>query len=557
MKRTSQYMPDEHVTKKYRSDVIVIDGSSDEGGSSPTILANETVLIDKAGDEQKLEGSQHNESVYLLKFDKALPGNGSQINGKIIVIGEEDLAGDYNELESSPLPSQQVKNEEGRVSSMDKDAIPDIVVINSDSPILAPENSPASSDGELSSETLLIVDQVQNEFGNIPVLTEGSESLYRFDLQHAKDEDRNSGGVDHSKFAQKRAADLHTKLRTLGSVNYLTFEIERHFYNNRQDHETLSKKDQLSKRIEALLQRIYPRSKLFMTGSSVTKLGSYNCDIDMCWYVASLRETSPHHCPTKQVIQGCLEKARKALRQSFGSAIKEAIVIKAVVPILKFRIIFESTEFEIDININNTPGILNSKLLHYYSLYDIRFQQLVLVLKHWAIINKIKDAQFGYFNSYSIALLVLHYLQAGVHPYILPNLHKLYPKIFKDQMALMCLEYDKKFEPPRTSQHPDVNRQPVGELLIGFFHYYNAFDFNNLAISIRCGGTMKRYGCIHDDPMQYRLFIEEPFDHKNTARCLTEKDNWEHVKRLFRDALDKLLASRGDKHGLSSIGIRL
>uniref|UniRef100_A0AC35U9T9 PAP-associated domain-containing protein n=1 Tax=Rhabditophanes sp. KR3021 TaxID=114890 RepID=A0AC35U9T9_9BILA len=586
MKRTSQYVYEEHPAKKYKPALIVIDDSSDEGEKDPP---QKPVAAEQ---DLKYERLQNNDKKGLQAFDKELPFHVNHIDGKVIIIEEEDLAGkdddeapidhmshfnkeEYEEVgnptddtvpdieadEEGPQPNNSpiIETEERTSSCVADPAIPDIIVNTDDSPILAPENSlsSTSSEGSHSPDTTSLADEVQNEFEDVPALAEDTGPLYRFDLTYAKEEDVNSGGVEHSMYAQMQVADLQLKLCNSGSVEYLSSEIQSHFYNNRQDHETLLKKDQLSKRIEMLLKRIYPRSKLFMTGSSVTKLGSYNCDIDMCWYVASLRETSPYHCPTKQVIQQCLEKAKKALRHNFGPAMKDAIVIRACVPILKFKMAFEGNDFEIDININNTPGILNSKLLHYYSLYDLRFQQLVLVLKHWAILNKIKDAQYGFFNSYSIALLVLHYLQSGVHPYILPNFHKLYPQIFADQTLLMCLEYDKRFEPPRTSNHTEVNRQPVGELLIGFFHYYNTFDFNTLAISIRNGGTVQRYGCIHDDPMQYRLFIEEPFDHKNTARCITEKDNWQHIKRLFKEAFVKLLASRSDKHGLASIGIYL
>uniref|UniRef100_A0AC35UGB8 PAP-associated domain-containing protein n=1 Tax=Rhabditophanes sp. KR3021 TaxID=114890 RepID=A0AC35UGB8_9BILA len=580
MKRTSECVYEEHPAKKYNPAFIVVDHSSDEGQKDPP---QKPVAAEQ---DLKYETFQNNDKKGLRAFDKELPFHVNHIDGNII-IEEQDLAGkddegapidnmshfNKEEYEEVGKPTDDtddtvpdieaddegpqadngpiIETEERTLPCVADPAIPDIIAITGDSPIPASESSSSSTSSDGSHTTY----EVQNEFEDVPAQDTGP--LYRFDLTYAKEEDVNSGGVEHSMYAQRQVADLRSKLCNSKSVEYLSCQIRSHFHNNRQDNETLLKKNQLGKRIEVVLKRIYPRSKLFMTGSSVTKLGSYNCDIDMCWYVASLRETSPHHCPPKKVIQQCLEKAKKALRHSFGSAMEDAIVIKACVPILKFKMAFEGSDFEIDININNTPGILNSKLLHYYSLYDLRFQQLVLVLKHWAILNKIKDAQYGFLNSYSIALLVLHYLQSGVHPYILPNFHKLYPQIFADQTLLLCLEYDKRFETPKTSNHTEVNKQPVGELLIGFFHYYNTFDFNTLAISIRKGGTIERYRCMHDDPMQYRLFIEEPFDHKNTARSITEKNNWQHIKRLFKEAFGKLLGSRSGKHGLASIGIHL
>jgi len=71
----------------------------------------------------------------------------------------------------------------------------------------------------------------------------------------------------------------------------------------------------------------------------------------------------------------------------------------------------------------------------------------VLIVKHWAIVAQINDAMDGTINrcarahgsthvhSYSLMLLVIHYLQCAVQPPVLPSLQALYPHVFTNQRA--------------------------------------------------------------------------------------------------------------------------
>jgi hypothetical protein len=131
-----------------------------------------------------------------------------------------------------------------------------------------------------------------------------------------------------------------------------------------------------------------------------------------------------------------------------------------------------STQFikvVINFQINNFAGIYNSFLLHHYSVIKIwcisfkefhfyfriddRFSSLCLLVKHWAKKKGILDACNGYFNrlvflngvsyklifniliflSYSLILMVLHYLQCGLEIPVLPNMQFLYPDFFTNK----------------------------------------------------------------------------------------------------------------------------
>ncbi|TKC33767.1 hypothetical protein EI555_017276, partial [Monodon monoceros] len=92
-------------------------------------------------------------------------------------------------------------------------------------------------------------------------------------------------------------------------------------------------------------------------------------------------------------------------------------LIRAKVPIVKFRDKVSCVEF--DLNVNNIVGIRNTFLLRTYAYLENRVRPLVLVIKKWASHHEINDASRGTLSSYSLVLMVLHYLQSkycGVFP---------------------------------------------------------------------------------------------------------------------------------------------
>lgn len=84
-------------------------------------------------------------------------------------------------------------------------------------------------------------------------------------------------------------------------------------------------------------------------------------------------------------------------------------VILAKVPILKFK--GAKNGFEVDLNCNNAVGIRNTHMLHCYTQLDWRVRPLVIIVKIWAQLNNINDAKNMTISSYSLALMVIHYLQ--------------------------------------------------------------------------------------------------------------------------------------------------
>uniref|UniRef100_A0A0K0FX51 Poly(A) RNA polymerase GLD2 (inferred by orthology to a human protein) n=1 Tax=Strongyloides venezuelensis TaxID=75913 RepID=A0A0K0FX51_STRVS len=153
-----------------------------------------------------------------------------------------------------------------------------------------------------------------------------------------------------------------------------------------------------------------------------------------------------------------------------------------------------------------------------------RYSQLVLYFKNFCKESGYKDAQNYYLNSYSISLMVLHFLQAVVDPPILPNLQQIRPDIFSDYKLLWFPFYQDICLPPKT-----VNKMPISELYIKFLKYFGRFDSLHCGISIAKSSLLPRE-LFAKNNKNYPLFIEEPFEKENTARSL-KTDQWNDIKR--------------------------
>ena len=106
-------------------------------------------------------------------------------------------------------------------------------------------------------------------------------------------------------------------------------------------------------------------------------------------------------------------------------------------------------------------------MLYCYSQLDQRVRPLVLALKKWAKNNNINEARLQTLSSYTLSLMLIHYLQCGVSPPVLPCLQKSHPRLFNPDSDIFSLPYSLP-DPTYTSN----NRESLGKLFVGFFQYY-------------------------------------------------------------------------------------
>ncbi|MFH4976032.1 hypothetical protein AB6A40_002741 [Gnathostoma spinigerum] len=332
--------------------------------------------------------------------------------------------------------------------------------------------------------------------------------------------------------------------------------IWSHFALNGQDDRTFTWKMQARQKLLKIIREVYPHANVMAVGSTVNACGAYNSDMDLCLCLPDPNQG--YNTSRKYAVNVLRRIADRFRRRSSMNIIRVCNFIDAKVPILKLMLQKPYDELEVDMNCNNVAGIYNSFLVHNYARIDDRFPALCLVVKHWAIKAGINDAMHGTFNSYSIILMVLHFLQCAVQPAVLPNLQKIFPEKFSDRCSISNLELFLPLPGPLpklwTLSARELNDNSIGELLIAFFDYYARFDFVHRAISV-CRGTTFDRRHLPRNSDRYKIFVEEPFDGLNTARCVTSAENSEKIKDSFIAARMSFLRPEAGPPRLSMINV--
>ncbi|XP_068106280.1 poly(A) RNA polymerase GLD2 isoform X2 [Hyperolius riggenbachi] len=283
----------------------------------------------------------------------------------------------------------------------------------------------------------------------------------------------------------------------------------------------LKKKDVCRAELQREIQQIFPHSRLYLVGSSLSGFGMRSSDADLCLVIT---EEPMNQKTEARYILSLLQK-HFYTRLSY---IERPQLIRAKVPIVKFRDKVSGVEF--DLNVNNVVGIRNTFLLRSYAHIESRVRPLVLVIKRWASYHGINDASRGTLSSYSLVLMVLHYLQTLPEP-VLPSLQKNYPECFNPTMQLHLVHLAPRHIPPYKSK----NESSLGDLFVGFLKYFaTEFDWNSKIISVREGKAMQR-----TEGIEWRhkfICVEEPFDRTNTARAVHEKMKFDMIQDEFKKA---------------------
>lgn len=144
-----------------------------------------------------------------------------------------------------------------------------------------------------------------------------------------------------------------------------------------------------------------------------------------------------------------------------------------------------------DISVNNLLAVVNSKLLGAYVQTDTRLRTLGYSVKWWAKGRNINDRARGTVSSFSLILMLIHFLQRHVDPPVLPSLqdiaiHGQAPPVYiggvdcrytADRTAI-----DRELAFLRNGRSP--NSQNPGGLLLQFFRYYG-YEYKGGVIAIR------------------------------------------------------------------------
>lgn len=281
------------------------------------------------------------------------------------------------------------------------------------------------------------------------------------------------------------------------------------------------------------MQTSFPRYGIYLVGSTITGFGTNNSDVDMCLVTRVITANDP-----RSEAVYILDALRTFLLNS-SNDYQEFNLIQAKVPILRFR--DAKKLLEVDLNYNNSVGIKNTHLLYCYQQMDWRLKPLAVIVKLWAQYHHINNAKNMTISSYSLELMVIHFLQCGISPSVLPCLHTMYPEKFNRDLDLTKIDIIETMKPYKSD-----NKQTLGELFYQFLVYYSNFDYTQYAISVRTASVLPIEECrqarsYKNDPHQWKqLCIEEPFDLTNTARSVYDGDIFERIKEVFVKSMKTL-----------------
>ncbi|XP_058060968.1 poly(A) RNA polymerase gld-2 homolog B [Anopheles bellator] len=324
-----------------------------------------------------------------------------------------------------------------------------------------------------------------------------------------------------------------------GPHDGLSLSIWEKFTAAQQTEETYIAKMHLWRYLYTCIRKAYPKYGLYLVGSTISGFGANSSDVDMCLVARG----APIYFDPRTEALCHLSLVKDYFVNLPSPTFEQFSLIQAKVPILRFQ--DSKNGIEVDLNFNNCVGIRNTHLLHCYSQMDWRVRPLVLVVKLWAHHHNINDAKSMTISSYSLVLMVIHFLQCGVSVPVLPCLHSMYPDKFMKIIDINSIEMIERIEPYKTE-----NRQTLGELLLQFLEYYTHFEYARYAISVRTASIIPIEECrlarsYKNDPHHWKhLCIEEPFDLTNTARSVFDGDVFEQIKSTFATSWRMLKASK-------------
>jgi len=334
-------------------------------------------------------------------------------------------------------------------------------------------------------------------------------------------------------------SDLHSLLTGKYELNEPTKDsLEKYndslssIVSNNKSHNSDNKRIQgLINHLEKSIVSKFKGSKLIPFGSTNNGLSLKGSDLDLCF--------QQKDADSKKVI-----KRITGIMRGQGMEKVQAIA-GAKIPIVKF--VDPRSGINVDISINNSLALYNTKLLKAYSEIDSSVRNLTLCIKHWALHRNIGDSYSGTLSSYAWTNMAIAHLQLEG---IVPNI-----QAGKDRTIVEIeeTEYDITFDNNAEVKHYETT---LSELISRFFFRYSKWDWENHVVSIRNGGYIDRkekgwdnekpfaLDAIYSDSKMglHHMPIEDPFnlehDLSNTMRIegeLSIKNELIRAARMFSE----------------------
>ncbi|EUD67410.1 hypothetical protein C922_02116 [Plasmodium inui San Antonio 1] len=269
-------------------------------------------------------------------------------------------------------------------------------------------------------------------------------------------------------------------------------------------------------------------------GSIINGFWTRNSDIDICIQIPILLNRKDQITFLKKI---CL------ILNNFNDGIIEQR-FSAKVPIIHFycKSLRHSFELSCDISVNNILAVVNSKLIQKYVSIDKRLQLMGIALKYWSKNRNINDRSKGFLSSFSLILMIIHFLQYVTEPKILTSLQDISFK--RNEKPFYVMGLDCKFcqdenvireELRRINNYNDV-QVDTSTLLIEFFKFFG-YKYKSGIIAIRdINDYYQNFQAVRSYE-SYFLFVDNPFEvGKNVANVLPQnhKTIVNEMKRAYK-----------------------
>uniref|UniRef100_A0A1I7TJ92 PAP-associated domain-containing protein n=1 Tax=Caenorhabditis tropicalis TaxID=1561998 RepID=A0A1I7TJ92_9PELO len=270
----------------------------------------------------------------------------------------------------------------------------------------------------------------------------------------------------------------------------------------------------------SLMKHTFPDACIWITGSFAAGLDLPSSDLDITLKIPSLGERSK------------FDKLMTIKRELLAyGCYRKLFVTKGSIPVL--MMVHNATCVDVDVTIDNDAPKNNTMLLSVYGQIDERFPKLCRAVKKWAAETGVVNSKRGRVNSFSVCLLLVHFLQqVGVLPKELP--------LTIDGSIEPNIARDAKKETGWVSKNDDS----LGALFWGFMKYYSQFDFKNQWISIRQGKALEKRRDEKGEPLDglpknnSLIVVEDPFlvPAFNCARNLLKDNIYDQIVEEFVEA---------------------
>ncbi|KAI0030087.1 hypothetical protein K488DRAFT_72465 [Vararia minispora EC-137] len=267
-------------------------------------------------------------------------------------------------------------------------------------------------------------------------------------------------------------------------------------------------------------------------GSSRYGLDRADSDLDLVILDPSRKNGFPPWVHPKLSAVYDVRKVAHQLSKSFRILSQ---VPTASVPIVKFKDV--RSGIHCDICVNERLGLINTYLLSQYCKLLPWLRTLVKTIKIWAKPLGLNDVQAGGFNSYTLTLMTIAWLQScGMLPNLQENsalgsteLYWMRPRK-KTPLATKCVvEWDR-------TTYEDEAWTPGGDLrlydsLVAWFRYWGyEYDYATKIVSIRHGGMVAR-----QEPFDGRLACRQgPASSGTRSTLVTENAGYPSLIKSMR-----------------------